>query len=161
MYTLDYASLHSCLFILLTQHTLVHCTQCVCIGLCLIPLTTFLYCCPNIHWIMPHYSAAFFILLPQHTLLHCIQCVYIGLCLIALLPFYTAVTTFLVTLYTVFIHWIRPHYNAGFFIQPLQYTLLHCALCVYFGLCLITLPSYLYGCHKRLRYSIHGMNTLD
>ena len=108
-------------FILLPQHTLLHCTLSVYIGLCLITLLHFSFCHNIIHCYIVHCLYAL-----DYALLHCRL-------------FYSATTTYIVRLDTVCIHWIMPHYTVAIFIQVLQDTLLHCTLCVHIGSFLIIL----------------------
>ena len=139
-------------FILLPQLTLLHCTLCVHIGLCLITLPPFLHCFLHL-----------FIQVLQDTLLHCTLCVHIGLCLITLPPFlHCFLHLFIQVLQDTLLHCTLCVYIGSFLIilpsllycchgilcyiayclLP-DYTLLQCKLYVYIEVCFITLlPTY-------------------
>ena len=123
--------------ILLPQQTLLHCTLDVYIKLSFVTLHTVCIHCLGfvtlhtvcMHWIMPHYTTAF--LYCCHNI-HCTLCVYIGLHYMTAF-FYTAATTYFVTLDTVYtLNYASLH--CRLFMLPPQHTLFPCTLCVYIGL---------------------------
>ena len=126
---------------MLSQHTLLHCTMCVYIRLCLITL-------PPFYIAFTRYAVTLYIAYTlDYASLHC--------CLL-----YTATQIYFVTLYTVCIQWIMPTYTATIFLLLPQQTLLNFTLCIYWIMPYYT-AAVLY-CHHNIHcYIVHSMYTFD
>ena len=136
---------------MLSQHTLLHCTMCVYIRLCLITL-------PPFYIAFTRYAVTLYIACTlDYASLHC--------CL-----FYTAAQIYFVTLYTVCIHCFMLCYTAHC-MYTLDYASLHCCIFILlpqhtlYTVCTLDFASLhfhlLYCCHNIHCCIVHCVYTLD